>query len=366
MPQYVEVNRSALGKVQDRIMLWLSSWMFIWIIALMMGIRSRERMSHNNGIVGRGKFIADPDPEIPPHKFFAKGKEYPCRIRHASATFYDDAMQCIRSCSIKLADSDWESPFDLECNTGQISLFWNVASFMKLAKMREQKWGVEYEHYYKFYPVGKEAAIDNLRRNPESFAHMVYHNQTPLLWNSDDGVKGYAKYRVIPYEPVLESGIISGRDVLEPENQRIIPGETRTRNYLKEEYEDRVRYSGPVRYKLQVQIRPAEPDEDPEIFNSSVPWPEDEFPYRDLGVFEVNETLDWDESNMTTFSFANMPKGLGVIPAYSIYDYNSLNYMRLKADFAKRARRFAYKLKGMPQEIPDSDLRNSSTIDSLH
>jgi hypothetical protein len=55
-----------------------------------------------------------------------------------------------------------------------------------------------------------------------------------------------------------------------------------------------------------------------------------------------------------------MPKRLGVIPAKSIYDYNSLNYMRKHIDFAKRIRLWAYKVKGLPPEIPDDDFRNSS------
>jgi len=363
MTKHIAIERSLFGKVIDRIILWFTSWSFIILIALDMGIANRQRMSHNNGIAGRGKFTADPDPAIPPHHFFAKGKEYPCRVRHGSATFYDDAMQCIRSCSIKLADHDWNSPFDLELNTGEISLFWNVESFLKLAQLRKQKWGIEYEDYYKSYPLGKVAAIDNLRRNPTSFAELIYHNQTPLLWNSDDGVLGYAKYRVRPFEDIPESGLIAGRDEIEPQNQRVIPGEKRSRNYLKEEFEQRINERGSVKYKLQVQTRKAEPSEDPMIFNSSVVWPEDEFPYRDLGVLEVTQALNWDESNLTTFSFKNLPAGLEIIPAKSIHDYNSLNYMRKKADFAKHARRWAYKVFGMPHEIPDSDNRNSSTIE---
>lgn len=362
MAQHIAISRSAAGKVADRIALWFIARMFILVIALTMGIKQRQRMSHNNGIAARGKFIANPDPSVPRHAFFATGKVYPCRVRHGSATFYDDAMQCIRSCSIKMSDNDWDSPFDLELNTGKISLFWNVASFVQLAKLRQQQWGVEYQNYYKEYPVGKEAAIDNLRRNPTSFSHLTYHNQTPLLWNSDDGVKGYAKYRIIPIEDISEPGIISGRDALEPQNQRVIPGETRTRNYLKEEYADRMREKGSVKYRFQVQTRAAETGEDPIIFNSSKSWDEDQFPFKDLGVIEMQEVLNWDDSNMTTFSFQNLPKGLGIIPATSIYDFNSLNYMRLKADFAKRARRWAYKVFGMPVEIPDSDNRNSSTI----
>ena len=86
----------------------------------------------------------------------------------------------------------------------------------------------------------------------------------------------------------------------------------------------------------------------------------EEFPWRNLGVIEITETLDWRESLMTTFSFRNLPRSLGVIPARSVFDYNSLNYMRKNVDFAKRVRLFAYKVKGLPPEIPDDDFRNAS------
>jgi hypothetical protein len=82
----------------------------------------------------------------------------------------------------------------------------------------------------------------------------------------------------------------------------------------------------------------------------------------DLAVLEVDTVLDWTDSNLTSFSLNNMPKMLGIIPAESIYDYNSVNYIRSHSEIAKKARIFAYKLFGGPQEIPDDDNRNSLTI----
>ena len=72
--------------------------------------------------------------------------------------------------------------------------------------------------------------------------------------------------------------------------------------------------------------------------------------------------MDWTSSNRMGFSVINMPKKLDMIRAYSIYDYNSLNYMRAKTEVARKARLWAYKIWGNPVEIPDNDNRNSSTI----
>lgn len=355
-------QKSKIGAQIDRFELFLISHLFGLAIAITMGLKTRQRMSHNNGIAAKGNFTFDLDPAIPPHPFLEQGKVMPCQVRHGMATFYDDAMATIKSLSIKLSDKPYKSPFDMNLNTGSISLFWNVASFLKLAKLRNQKFGIEYIDYYKQYPVGKEAAIDNLRRNPTSFSNLTYHCQTPFNFVGSDGVQRYAKYRAIPYDfDTVETGIISEQNKLEPENQRILPGEARNRNYLKNELRDRLKKE-PVKYWYQIQIRDAKPNQNDSIFNSAINWDEKEFPWLNIGIIELNQIMDWDSSNVLGFGISNMPKGLDSIPAKSIYDYNSLNYMRDKTEIARKARLFAYKIFGKPIEIPENDNRNSSTI----
>lgn len=87
-------------------------------------------------------------------------------------------------------------------------------------------------------------------------------------------------------------------------------------------------------------------------------WNEDAHPWKDVGIIEITDVLDWEESTLATFSVNNMPKSLGVIPANSIFDYNSLNYLRAHSEIARKARLFSYKLKGMVPPIPDNDNRN--------
>ena len=89
---------------------------------------------------------------------------------------------------------------------------------------------------------------------------------------------------------------------------------------------------------MQIQTHPASEEEDPEVFNNMVVWDEDLYPWRDLGIMTIDKVLDWRESTLTTFSVNNMPKTLGVLPAHSIFDYNSLNYMRAHSEIARHAR----------------------------
>ena len=353
-------NKSRLSRAWDKSYLWLLAKVFGLALALFMGLMTRQRMSHNNGLAARGKVKIVEHPEFPEHDFFQAGRVFPIRIRHATATFYDDAMNGIRSMSVKFADTHFRSPFDLEMNTGETSLFWSAASFMQFARLRKQKYGVEYCQYYRKYPDGLKGAQISLRRNPTSFHNLRFYCKTPFSFVGKDGVLRYAKYRARPLDDEPETGIEQATK-WDTCNQRVLPDETRGRNYLKDEYAERVA-QGEVRYLMQIQLREAVEGEDPEVFNNMRVWDEAEYPWHDLAVIEIDEVLDWTESNLTSFSLNNMPESLGILPAESIYDYNSLNYMRSHSEIARKARIFAYKLFGSPAQIPDNNNRNSSTI----
>ena len=252
----IKVTKGPFKRWMDSAVLFLFARLFALIIATIMGLKRKERMSHNNGIGAKGRLYVKPDPKLPANDFFVEGREFPIRIRHAAATFYDDAMAALRSISIKLSDETLDSPFDMNLNTGKHSLFWNAASFMRLAAMRKQRYGVEYQYWYRYYPDGRSGAIGTLRRHLKSYADQIYYSKTPTQWISTDGKKHYAKYRVVPFDDIPETGQVFGDDLIEPENQRILPGETLSRNYLKDEYYDRLKRGEVIKYRLQAQVRP--------------------------------------------------------------------------------------------------------------
>jgi len=345
-----------INALWDKVYLWIFCHIFTLFIALGLGLRG-VRMSHNNGIAGKGSLRIYDDADIPDNDFFEPGKKFNIRVRHASATFLDDAMRVIRSCSIKFSDHHFDSPFDIQLNSGNFGVFWSAISFWKFASSRKEKWGVDWVEYNRNYPQGSLGAQLAVRRHATSFHNVRYYSQAPYLFITTQGIKYYGKYKVRPLEDIPESGIESNPCVIDACNQRVLPHEPRGRNFLKNEYADRVKREG-ARYKLQIQYRIADDEDDPEIFNNMKTWDEELFPWKDLAEFEVNEVLDWQESCRTTFSLRHMPKSLGIIPAKSIYDYNSMNYMRASTGFARRVRLFAYRIWGYPQEIPDDDNRN--------
>lgn len=347
-----------LGMAWDKLVLWFNAKFFALMIGIFLSFGKRQRMSHNNGIAGKGWFRVVDDPEFPEHDFFTPGASFPITARHASATFLDDAMNCIRSISIKLSHEPFKSPFDLEMNSGEVSLFWSAASFLQFAKMRNEKWGVEYVEYNRRYPEGLEGAKHAVRRHATSFHNLHYYAKTPFLFVGKDQIKRYAKYRIIPLEDIPESGKEHNISDWDMSNQRVLPHETRGRNYLKYEYEDRVRKQGAA-YRLQIQTRVASDDDDPEVFNNMVVWNEQIHPWQDVGTFKIDQILSWQESSQLAFSVNNMPKSLGILPAKSMYDYNSLNYLRSHSEFARKMRMLSLKLFGMVPPIPDNDYRNA-------
>ncbi|MEZ4266068.1 MAG: hypothetical protein R3F39_06800 [Myxococcota bacterium] len=343
--------------IWDKLVLWFLTTLFCWFIAIYLGLIRRRKMSHNNGVSGRGRIRVVEDQRFPPHPFFAPGAEFGARVRHASAGFMDDGMVLVRSLSLKFADAPVASPLDLELNSGR-SLFWTARNFLQFVFMRRNKRGVCYTEWYKRYPAGREAARDSLVRLPGSYHTLEYTSQCPLSWVGTDGVQRYACYRVVPHGAPLEpSGLDEARFGRFEGSQQLDPAEPRDRNYLKREWVERVA-RGPIEYLIQVQTREAKAGEDPEIFNSNKPWDAAQFPWHDLATVTIDRALGWEDDQFMWFSLSHHPPGLGILPAKSIDDPNSLNYMRAKSDIAKRARIWALKRRGVWPRLPNHGERN--------
>ena len=360
IPQKKTTHNFLLDKMvaaKDYIVLWFTARAFGLMIALFLSFPHRKRMSHDNGVAGLGSLKVVDNPSFPEHDFFEAGREFPIRIRHATATFLDDATNGIRSISIKLSHHHFKSPFDIEMNTGQISLFWSAVSFLQFAKMRKEKYAVCYVEYLRKYPEGVRGAMGAMRRDPSSYTNLRYYCKTPFVFIGKDGIKRYAKYKVLPLNNEPETGLQTERSEFEVPNQRVENLEKNGRNFLKYKFEDMVK-KGEAKYSIQIQLRTANDDDDPEIFNNMIPWDDRIHPWQPLAEFSIDESLDWKESTKSSFSVNNMPKNLGILPAKSIYDYNSVNYMRAHSEIARKARLLSLRIFGMVAPIPDNDNRN--------
>lgn len=335
-----------------RIRLWITAYGFAWVLAIVSSIFMRRRMSHNCGVLAAGKLRVVDSPAFPPHDFFTPGREIRCRLRHAPVSYDDDTIIQVRSASLKFADADVESPLDLEMNTGTISLFWTARNFIEFTGGRSES-PLPYRRYYDRYPTGLAAARDGIRRHPSSFAEMRYHTQTVQYFIGVDGVERYCKFRLIPFDDVPETGVIPPAELADFWPERRAPDEPRNRSYLKQEYADRLA-RGPVNYRLQIQIHTPGPDDSDEVFNCNVAWDEATHPWLDVAVVEIDRLLSLRDEANAIFSLRHCPPSLGLIPARSVDDYNSINYMRAKSDLAKKIRVLRYRLTGSgPADVRD-------------
>jgi arachidonate 5-lipoxygenase len=349
-----------------RLELWFWGKFFILLIALGSGLR-RRRMSHNNGVAGRGTIRIVDDQQFPPTEFFEPGRVFPCRIRHACIAYLDDAMHVARSATLKFADSEFVSPFDLQMNSGRHAFFWNARSFLQFAFWRHESGGIEYEKYYHTYHQGRRAASWAFRRNPSSWSQVFFHSQTPFLWKAKDGKRRYVKFRLIPENRGPESAAPTETFVNMVEgdpnlagfiaNQRVLPGETHGVNYLKNEWTKRIKERGAI-YHLQLQLHEVQPDDSPEVLNPHLYWPEDKYPWMDLATVHITEALTYEQQCRLAFEITNLPPSMAILPAKNIDEYTSLNYMRKQSIWAIRSRLFFQRLIGYPKYYPDDHEHN--------
>lgn len=113
--------------------------------------------------------------------------------------------------------------------------------------------------------------------------------------------------------------------------------------------------AGPVHYILQAQFHEAKPDDSVEVLNSLEPWDDATHPYVDLATIEITETLPHEESDRMAFEISQLPPSMYILPAKSLDDYTSLNYMRRNSIWSIRMRWFMIWLFGIQKPIKDDD-----------
>jgi hypothetical protein len=338
------------------------------VLISMKSLVTRQRMSHQNGIVATGHLQIVDDLKIPANEFFKAGKKFDCRLRHATVRFLDDAGLIPRSASLKFANSDDKSPLDLLMNTGSASPFYSLVTFWQFMKTSIGGGRVKSIEFLKNNPrcfVNFRRAV---RRDPETFAQMYYHTQTIFEFCADDGKERYTRFRLIPEDRGRETGIPTPDDLETVWFQEPKPGETRSPNYLKDEYRKRVTTRG-VTYHLQMQLHEWQSgDRQDVILNSVYEWDERAHPWTDVATVKMDGILEHDSRpNAPTYSvergdhclftLANRPKCIKLLKAVSIHDPASLDYLRVAGVWARRVRLFATKVFGPLKPISDERLK---------
>ena len=292
-----------------------------------------RRGTHPFGVAGKGFLKIIDNPNLPDHEFYKKGREFKIRVRHSNDAFEDDAIAQVRGLAIKFADTNFESPLDLFFNTGPIHPFWNFDSlwtFMKARmKVDDQKgdWGSQ-EPWLDGSPVAHMGAAECMRNAPSSYADVVYHSLTVFPYTTIDGVQRYVKYRVMPKNLKKESGLLPYERQKKPWLQSRDEDFTGPLDYLRQEYHERIG-KGPIEFTLQIQLRDFNLEIDTaEFFNLARYWDDEQYPWEDLAEFTIDEPISNEKMEPMRMFIGNSPKSLGILEAYSKYDYNSINWGR--------------------------------------
>lgn len=332
----------------------------IILLITMKAVFLRQRMSHENGFVTRGRVRLLDNLDLPANGFFTPGRAFACRLRHASVSFLDDAGLVVRGASLKFADSPTDSPMDVLMNTGTAAPFWNMDTFWQFTFAKLVGGRTHLIGYFQRNPRCYMNVRSALRRDPTSYALQHYHSQTPLRFVAEDGRTRYAKFRLRPLSDARDGpSDADGRppedDLEMPWFQEALSHEVRSRNYLKDEYHSRLQKQGKVEYLLQIQLLEWQEGDDRRYELSSLyPWDEAAAPWRDLAHVTIDEMLSYHEGNQCYFALTNLPPALQVIPALGYEDGPSLDYLRLGGIVPRKARLFMYRLLGQRPPIPDS------------
>jgi len=342
-----------------RLFLWLFTAGIILLVA-MDSLFTRQRMSHDNGIVCKARIRILDDLDIPPSDFFAPGKEYPCRFRHASVSFADDARLVVRSASLKFSDTDHDSPLDIMMNSGTEGPFahaWHFFKFM-IATIRGREQHIK--PYLDAHPAIAKGITESICY-PDTFALLNYHSKTVMNYRDSTGKDWLIKFKLAPWDRGPDRGRPTEEELEQFWLQAPKPGEVRSRNFLKDEFRRRVKVE-PVNYHLQAQFHGVTPDDDRELLNCAVAWDEVEHPWLDLAEVSVTEVMPTFEGNKTWYDVLNHPSCMSVPQAWSIFDPASINYLRAKDSWAKRARMKGYEWWGqLPPLVDDRNPLKSGT-----
>ncbi len=341
-----------LKAIVNKPILWMLTFVIIFLVTLS-SLFSRRRMSHENGLTATGRIRILDELEIPPNEFFQPGREFECRLRHATVSFDDDCRLAARSASLKFTDADHAAPLDLKMNTGTAGPFSSARDFFgfMVATIRGR------ETHIKPYLDKNPLLVEGIRGAvcyPETFTQLNYHSKTPLEYTDTDGKNWYVKFKLQPWDRGPDVGRPSEEELEEFWLQKIRPGETRSKNYLKDEFAARLD-AEPVRYHLQAQFCPVYEDETRDhVLNCAIPWDEERFPWLDLAEVEVDKLMPREAGNLTWYDLRNHPRSMSMPKARSIWDPASVNYLRMHDIWAKRARMLGYKWRGQLPLDPDN------------
>jgi hypothetical protein len=291
-------------------------------------LATRMRPTHKHGVGAAGTVKIVDDPKFPAHEFFAAGRVFEARVRHATLRFLDDAALDGRSAALKFADTDGDAPLAIHMNSGG-ALFWSVNSVFdfNLATTLNRL-----DKYLHEHPAAWTEWVDTVRRDPESFARCSFNGVHVYGFNTADGRTMYCKYRQVPWDNWTSIADDTGLPDWDDQGRMWIgdrlANDPRPTDYLRAEYKARMARDGMVRHRLQIQVKAFDERTDTqEFFNGAKQW---DVPWLELAEVTMTRVLDDEVTERSWWDIANRPASLPIVEAYSNDDYNGICWTRAR------------------------------------
>lgn len=285
---------------------------------------SGRRSTHLVGVAARGTFTVVDALDAPANDFFRPGLSLPATARFSSMTWRDEAAMDVRGCALRLAPPGEPSPFDMGMNTGSVSPAANVLEFgafvlskwlptALVAAVMRTSWR------------RREDALTGLRRAPGCYSTLRYHSQTVRLWVDAKDVRHLVRYRLVPEDPSApETGLPDAQDYERLWDRQRRPDEARPTDYLTREFQRRLEDGRTLRFRFQAQFHRPQAGDGTAWYDSTMAWPEEAHPWRDLAVVVLDAPLSDAECERLEFNAGNHPRSLGVPLAPDVRDPRSL------------------------------------------
>ena len=232
-----------------------------------------RRTIHRHGILTKGYLEVLPYPTseppqgegVPDNDFLVPNEKLPVMVRFSNRTQADDAALDIRGCAL-FAMNGAGAPFDMLFATGAYAPAGTALNFAQTLRRPTRRMVLKNDVY-------REGLAGGMRRAPDSFGCLSYHNQLTLEWRTPSGDHYLVRFRLVPEsEASLDPGLPGQSDLRSLWKQERYDSEDRAPDYLREHLQHSLTQGNSVSFLLEAQFHKPDEDDALEWYDATLEW----------------------------------------------------------------------------------------------
>jgi arachidonate 5-lipoxygenase len=255
---------------------------------------------------------------IPENHFFAEGRQFRVEARFSNCFQDDDAGLDIRGCALRLRAIGTHESMDMLLATGAFSPARSLRAIRHLTPSCNLRKEIPLNS------VLREGLAAGMRRAPDSFSCLTYHQQIVLEWLTPQAEHHLVRFRLVPQVEEAPSaaarGVPDGEDIKHLWQMERRPTAVLAPNYLRCALFERLSRHETVSLTLQAQFHTPQADDSTYWFDASLEWDERVCPWRSLGTVVLDTPMNAEASDVLWFNPACIPTSIRVPRPGSITD----------------------------------------------